>query len=100
MKINERILHIQILHLHVKEKYYKEVKENKKFSEYRLYKPYWIKRLAKDYDLIYYWRAYTKEKLIFKYSGKLVRIIEHPEFGDKPVKVFDIPLFAIDGVRE
>ena len=84
----------KILHIHVREKYWDEVVEEKKFSEYRLYKPYWIKMLAKDYDLIYYWKAYTKNKIVFKYSGKLIKIIKHPEFGDKPVKVFDIPLLT------
>jgi hypothetical protein len=82
----------KILHIHVKEKYWQQVKDKLKNKEYRLIKPYWIKRLKKDYDLICYWCAYTPKKLIFKYNGYVRTVIKHEEFGDKPVNVFAIDL--------
>ena len=82
----------KILHLHVKRKYWEQVKYKLKNKEYRLIKPYWIKRLEKKYDLIYYWLSYTPKKLIFRYNGYVRTVIKHEEFGDKPVNVFAIDL--------
>ena len=88
----------KILHIHVKKKYWLQVKDKVKNKEYRLIKPYWIKRLKKDYDLIYYWLAYTSKKLIFEYNGYVRTAIKHKEFGDKPVNVFAIDLTKPPGV--
>jgi len=84
----------KILHFHVRFRYWDEVAEGKKENEYRLFNDYWKKYLLENdnYDLIYYWRAFTKKKMIFKYTGRSIHKIKHPEFGDKPVMVFDVPL--------
>lgn len=82
----------KILHIHVKKKYWQQAKDKVKNKEYRLIKPYWIKRLKKDYDLIYYWLGYTSKKLIFRYNGYVRTAIKHEEFGDEPVNVFAIDL--------
>ncbi len=82
----------KILHLHVKKEYWEQVRDKKKNKEYRIIKPYWIKRLKENYDLIYYYLGYTSKKLIFRYHGNVRTIIKHEEFGDKPVNVFAIDL--------
>ncbi len=82
----------KILHLHVRKEYWEQVKNNQKNKEYRIIKPYWIKMLKKDYDLIYYYLGYTSKKLIFEYNGFVRTTIKHKEFGDKPVNVFAIDL--------
>ncbi len=84
---------MKILHIHPRYIYYDLVEKGLKNEEYRLIKPYWTKRLeGKNYDLIYYWRAFTKKKIIFKYDGKKIITIVHKEFGDKPVKVYALSL--------
>lgn len=86
-----------ILHIHVKEEYWKQVRDKQKNKEYRLIKPYWIKKLKQDYNLIYYYLGYTSKKLIFKYDGFVKTVIKHKEFGDKPVNVFAIDLTKLKG---
>ncbi len=83
---------MEILHIHVRYIYYDLAEKGIKEEEYRAIKPYWTKRLNKSYDLIYYWRAYTNKKLIFKYDGKKVITIVHKEFGNKPVEVYALSL--------
>jgi len=82
----------KILHLHVRYKYFDQVKAGTKTKEYRVVKRYWNKILSKQYDEIYYWKGYTKEKLIFKYNGYNTELITHEEFGKKLILVFAIKL--------
>ena len=84
---------MKILHLHVKTEYYNQVKDGTKKEEYRKFKQYWAKRLnSKTYDLIYYYKGYTQEKMIFKFNGWRLDMIQHKEFGDKPVLAYRIYL--------
>ena len=84
---------MKILHIHPRYIYYDLAEKGLKDEEYRLIKPYWTKRLeGKNYDLIYYWRAFTKKKIIFKYDGKKKITIVHKEFGNKPTKVYAVSL--------
>ena len=83
---------MKILHIHPRYIYYDLAEKGIKEEEYRAIKPYWTKRLQKNYDLIYYWKAYTNKKLIFKYDGKKIITLVHKEFGNKPVKVYAISL--------
>jgi hypothetical protein len=89
---------MNILHLHVKSKYFDEIASGEKTEEYRLFKPYWIKRLRYyKFAKIVIYRDYPKksnynqsnriEKLWR--SWRLMKII-HPEFGNNPVMVFAI----------
>ena len=82
----------RILHLHVKKEYWYQVKEGNKNKEYRIVKPYWVTRLQKSYDLIHYHLGYTKNILVFKYTGYIKMVITHKEFGESPVNVFAIDL--------
>ena len=84
---------MKILHIHVRYIYYDLAEKGLKDEEYRAINPYWINRLeGENYDLIYYWRAYTSKKLIFKYDGKKIITIVHKEFGNKPTKVYALSL--------
>ena len=56
------------LHLNLKGEYFHAIRAGKKVEEYRLYNDYWRKRL----------------------EGYTIKTIQHPLFGDDPVKVFAI----------
>ncbi len=91
------------LHLHLKGKYFDEIKAGIKTEEYRLCTEYWEARLGlfrhkRPHEIILY-RGFPKntqtDKILrFPWNGVEVREIIHPEFGDKPVFVFAIKLEA------
>lgn len=83
---------MKILHLHVKKKYWPEVRSGKKKEEYREIKGYWRTRLKKNYTHIYYWLAYTSQKMVFKYNGFTTKRICHPEFKNQEIDVFAIDI--------
>lgn len=93
---------MRILHIHVKGVYWEHVRQGIKKEEYREFKPYWSKRLNKEYDLIHYYLGYTKKKMIFKYDGVTLTKVIHKEFGDKPTAVYAIslrkPVYPYKGV--
>jgi len=90
---------MNILHLHVKSKYFDEIASGEKSEEYRLFTKYWFVRLMfrRHYRGIIIYRGYPKKT---KYSssnrigriwrGLTIKDIIHPEFGDKTVTVFAI----------
>jgi hypothetical protein len=81
--------------LHVKKKYFDEVKAGTKKEEYREYKDYWIKRLVgKDFRTVTIQLGYSNQRLVFPYKGYRISTIKHLEFagGQKAVPVFIIPL--------
>jgi hypothetical protein len=87
------------LFLHVKEKYFNQIKSGEKKEEYRLVKPYWTERLNRNYDGIYIFKGYPKKDswskdnfLRFPWRRFEIRMIKHEEFGEHPVQVFVIPL--------
>lgn len=88
----------QDLILRLRGEYFKQIKGGTKKEEYRLYNPYWKKRLeGKEFENIIITLGYPKwsEKLKilkFKYQGYKIETIQHKHFGDKPVKVFAIKL--------
>lgn len=88
----------QDLILRLKGEYFKQIKAGTKKEEYRLYNPYWKKRLEdKEFENIIITLGYPKwsEKskiLKFKYRGYKIKTIKHKEFGDKSVEVFAIKL--------
>lgn len=91
---------MRILHLHVKKKYFDQIKAGKKNEEYRRETPYWRKRLvfAAEPNLIMVYCGYPKKGdssriLLFRYAGYYhAHGFLHEEFGAKPVNVFVIPL--------
>ena len=86
--------------LHLKKEYWQMVAEGGKVFEFRLYNPYWIKRLVgKTYDRVIIARGYPSKLevglwLTFPYTGYEIKTIYHKQFkdGDMPVKVFAIKL--------
>lgn len=91
---------MSILHLHVKKKYFDQIKSGTKNNEYRRVTEYWNKRLveAPAYNLIVVYCGYppkgdSSRILLFRYAGYYhANGFIHEEFGSKPVNVFVIPL--------
>ena len=86
----------KILHLHLKKKYFDDIKSGKKTWEFRRVTPRWRKMLVgRYYDEIWLYCGYPKvsdTERILKRQWRLIakEIILHEEFGDKPVEVFCI----------
>jgi hypothetical protein len=92
------------LQLHVKGKYFDQIKRGEKKEEYRLVKPYWIERLNRNYDSIFIFRGYPKKDswspdnfMRFPWRRFVTKMIKHEEFGDHLVQVFAIPLVKENG---
>lgn len=88
------------LHLHVKKKYFDQIKSGEKKYEYRRMTPYWKKRLVigREYNLIVIYCGYPRKGdsskvLLFRYKGWILQTsFIHEEFGNKPVDVYAIIL--------
>ena len=52
---------MRILHLTLKKKWFDMIRDGVKKEEYREMKPYWHKRLAKQYDAITFRNGYAKD---------------------------------------
>lgn len=84
------------LQLAVNGEYFDQMKSGEKTEEYRLVTTFWSKRiLARKYDRLIITRGYPKrddmsKRIDIPYQGYEVKVITHPHFGDKPVKVFAI----------
>jgi hypothetical protein len=90
------------LFLNLKGEYFDAIKSGEKTVEYRLYNKYWKRRLLdgptfKKWDKIVIRRGYPRSddhtrQIIRAWRGAWIETITHPHFGDKPVKVFAIPV--------
>ena len=86
---------VRPLRLNLKGCYFDAIKAGTKTHEYRLADK-WEKRLAgKTYDEIHLLRGYPKrgdESRILRraWNGYTIEMIQHPHFGDKPVRVLAI----------
>lgn len=82
------------LHLHVKTKYFNEIKNGEKSYEYRLCNDYWSKRIiARDYVSLIIYNAYkpgSENRIVMRYRGYKRMTITHPHFGPLPVVVYGI----------
>lgn len=88
---------LKVLRLAVRKEYFYEIKAGIKKEEYRLIKPYWIKRLSTKYDEVWITCGYPKKTetdkiLKFKYNGFYIKKINHKEFGDSEIEVYAIKL--------
>lgn len=88
---------MKILRLAVRKKYFEEIKTGIKKEEYREIKPYWINKLATNYDEVWITCGYLKNSetnkiLKFKYNGFDIKKIKHEEFGGTEVEVYAIKL--------
>ena len=86
----------------VKGIYFDQIASGEKREEYRLFTPYWIKRLRnRTYDRVILTRGYPKgggvegvTRLTRQYRGEILRTISHPHFGPDPVMVYAIDVSA------
>lgn len=83
--------------LAVKREYFEAMEAGKKSFEYRLFTPYWRKRLVdRNYGRVVITLGYPKKtdesrRLYFPWRGAVVEKITHKHFGPTPVVVFAIP---------
>lgn len=86
--------------LHVKGKYFDQIKEGTKRFEYRLCTDYWHKRLfLREYERVVICMGYPgandhHRRIAFPWRGYEVKTITHEHFGPEPVRVFAIKLEA------
>jgi hypothetical protein len=88
--------------LHVRRKYFEEIKAGKKKWEYRRASPYWTNRIFDqskgNYGRIIIYDGYPPKseypdrRLVFSPGEILEQTITHPEFGPDPVNVIAIEL--------
>lgn len=85
--------------------YFGQIKSGVKRWEYRLWTPYWRKRLeGRTYDAVTLTKGYparddAERRLTRPWQGFKVEIITHPHFGPDPVMVFAIRV-AADQTKE
>lgn len=83
--------------------YFGDIKAGTKPEEFRLYTPYWRRRLeGRTFDRIVLTLGYpkrddTERRLIRPWRGYRVTTITHPHFGQGPVQVFAIDVRGVPG---
>ena len=85
------------LYLNLKKEYFDQIKSGVKKEEYREIKPYWEKRLDKQYDTIMITLGYPEQRnetnsIAFPWRGYEIKTITHPLFGNNPTEVYAIKL--------
>ena len=90
-----------ILHLTLKKEFFDQIKRGEKTSEYREYKPYWIKRLMnadgrfKQFDYIHFRNGYHKNAPEFRIEFLEIEIIKKKTGYFRTEKFFEIKLGKI-----
>ncbi len=80
--------------LPLKREYFELIKNGSKQFEYRLFNDYWRKRIeGKNYDRIVLTLGYPRKddsdrRIVRVYKKPEVITIQHPHFGNEPVKVY------------
>lgn len=87
------------LHLVVTKKWFDLIKSGQKKEEYRVVKPFWEKRLKKEYHSILFQLGYSKNapKMKIEYKGLETREIISEHFGIFPVNCYVLKLGEIIG---
>ena len=89
---------MRVLKLHLKRKWWEQVKSGEKIIELRLATNYWKKRLVgRVYDEVHLYLGYPKKgdksRLLRKrWTGIAKETVLHEEFGEQPVEVYVIGL--------
>jgi len=89
---------VKVLRLHLKRKWWEQIKSGEKTVELRLATDYWRKRLVgRVYDEAHVYLGYPKKgdesKVVRKrWTGIAKETVLHEEFGDEPVDVYVIGL--------
>lgn len=74
----------------LKRVYFNQIQSGEKLEEYREVKPYWEKRLQKEYKTITFQDGYSTRRITADYDGYYIKTIQHEHFGNEPVRVFAI----------
>ena len=83
------------LQLTIKKEYFDQIVSGEKTEEFRIIKPYWVKRLVnRNYDRVIIRNGYASNAptISLEYLGYELKNITHPFFGDEQVSVFAIKL--------
>jgi hypothetical protein len=86
--------------LHLEKEYFEQIARGKLTEAYRLRTPYWERRLiGQKYENVRLLCGYPKRgekprELVRKFKGWRPVIVNHPDFGSEPVRVFAIDLSA------
>ncbi len=84
----------RILHLALKDVYFRQIQSGKKLFEYRLITDYWRKRIEnREYDEIHITLGYPKKgdntrRIVRPWRGYEVKTITHEHFDNTPSEVF------------
>jgi hypothetical protein len=84
------------LTLPLKREYFEAIESGDKTEEYRLVTPYWTKRIEdREYDNIILTLGYPKRgdasrRIVRKWKGYTIKVIQHKLFSDDPVAVYAI----------
>jgi len=87
---------MKTLTLHIKRKWFEQIRDGIKTVEFRRCSNYWTKRLdGLEYDVIHLYCGYPKRGdvsrlLARKWNGCVKTKIQHPEFGNYQVDVYAI----------
>lgn len=90
---------IRVLTLHVKRKYYEQIRCRLKREEYRLVTDHWSKRIGdRHFDYVQICLGYPKagdktRRIWFRWDGYTRKRIKHEHFGEEHVEVFAIKLW-------
>lgn len=89
------------LTLHLKKEYFDQIASGEKVEEYRLVTPYWVRRLVgREYNNVvllcgYPTRGDTSRQIVVPWRGYTRKTITHKHFGNMPVEVFAISVYAM-----
>lgn len=91
---------LRILKMTLHKEWFKEIAAGRKLEEYREIKPYWTKRLAKEYDAIEFKNGYRSNcpVMLVEYLGWEVKRILHP-ITNKPETVYSLKLGEIVEIK-
>ena len=87
--------------IHVKKKYFDQIKSGRKKRNTEKVSPYWIPRIMWKCNSLYNivivcgyasWKKEPDMALIFPWKGYEIKTITHEEFGKEPVEVFALKL--------
>ncbi len=81
---------MRILHLTLKKRWFREIRDGKKTTEYRDFKPYWITRLeGKTFDEVHFRNGY-REVSPFMRVQCLRIVIEDDKFAIRLGKILEL----------
>lgn len=89
------------LHLVVNKKWFDQIFSGEKIEEYREVKPFWEKRLSKEFSNIDFQLGYSKNapRMIVEKKYIEIKKITHEHFNNKEIEVFAIGLGKILNTR-